>query len=137
MSSAYGDHAEQAATALAPLVSGASMPAALHDQAIALGARDIIVSTLRDRLRDHFATQVRNNDPRADQKVATVALQAEPLLELGYVLERFPRLRADDRRAPTDILDAVEDPIASTWVRAARNLLVADHILATAGFGPG
>ena len=136
MSIPYGDHAEQAATAMARLVAGDSLPAALHDHAIALGARDIIVSTLRDRLRDQFATQVRNSDPRADQKVATSALQAEPLPELGYVLERFPRLPADDRQAPTDVLDAVEDPIAGAWVQAARNLLVADHILATAGVRP-
>lgn len=132
MNTRYGHHAEQAATAIARLVGPETMPATPHALTVALGARDIIISTLRERMRDQFATQVRNNDPRAGNKVASFALQTEPLVELAYVLERFPRLRPEDRRAPTDVLDRIGDPVAADWVRAARNLMVADHVLATA-----
>lgn len=136
MNTRYGHHAEQAATAIARLVAGETMPATPHALSVALGARDIIIATLRDRMRDQFATQVRNNDPRAGSKVASLTLQTEPLVELAYVIERLPRLRPDDRRAPTDVLDRVDDPVAAGWVVAARNLMVADHILGTAEVRP-
>lgn len=132
MNTCYGHHAEQAATAIARLVGREAMPATPHARTVSLGARDIIISTLRDRMRNQFATQVRNNDPRAGNKVTSFSLQTEPLVELAYVLGRFPRLRPEDRRAPTDVLNRIGDPVAADWVLAARNLMVADHALATA-----
>jgi hypothetical protein len=132
----YGAYAERAATAVAALIRGDVLPATPHARQVALGARDIIAATLRERVREQFGIRVRNDDPRPSMQAASPRLLTEPVTELAYVIERFPRLRPEDRRSPLDVLKAIDDPVATAWVETARNLVVADHNLATAGARP-
>ena len=132
MTTPYGEYAERAATAIAALIRGDSIPETPHARQVALAARDIIVATLRERMREQFGIRVRNDDPRAGMQVASSRLRTEPVTELAYVIERLPRLRPEDRRSPLDVLTPVDDPVASGWVETARSLVVADHILANA-----
>jgi hypothetical protein len=132
----YGDYAERAANAIAALIRGDSIPATPHARQVALGARDIIAATLRERIHEQFGIRARNDDPRASMHAASPRLRTEPVTELAYVIERLPRLRPEDRRSPLDVLTPIDDPVAAAWVAAARNLLVADHILATAEARP-
>lgn len=136
MTTPYGEYAERAATTIAALIRSDSIPETPHARQVAVGARDIIVATLRERMREQFGIRVRNDDPRAGMLVAFSRLRTEPVTELAYVIERFPRLRPEDRRSPLDVLSPIDDPVATTWVDTARNLMVADHILATAEARP-
>lgn len=136
MSSTYGEHAERAARAVAGLVANPAVPITPQHQQAVLQARDILLAALRERLRSQFAIYVAATDPAAQRPARLDLLRTTPLTELGYVLEHFPRLPEEQRISPLEALTASTDPTAQRWVVAARELVLANHILDTAEAKP-
>ena len=132
----YGEYAERAARSLAVLVRGPALPQDPGLWPVALTSRDIVIGALRDRLWNQFVVQVTNSDLGAHRPSRFDVLQSNPVVELAYVVERFPRMAPAERMRPTDALADVTDPVAQVWVNTAKELLVANHTLNTAETRP-
>lgn len=140
----YGHHQEAAAAGLHQLVIGDRFPveAAAVDQL--LQCRDIVVSTLRQRLDQLTGFPARHDppapgDPAADSprplpvplKPATLDQVAlEPATQLDIVTATLPRLPAERRRAPLDVLGTPSpDPTVELWRQIAGDLVAGGHAL--------
>lgn len=136
MTTPYGDHAERAASAMAALVRGDSIPTTSEALFHAIAARDVALSALRERLRSQFQVHVKPSDPAATKTGQIEMIQIAPLDELGYVLEQLPRRPLVDDHDSSRYLASSPDPIADTWTHAARELLLANHVLDNSGTKP-
>lgn len=132
----YGVYAERAAVCLAVLIRGPALP---HDPSlwpVILNSRDIVIGALRDRIRNQFGIEVKGSDPAARTPHRFDTLQRNPVVELAYVIECFPRITPAERIPPSDALVDVADPVARIWVHAAKELLAANHTLNNAETQP-
>ncbi|MDN5895454.1 MAG: hypothetical protein L0H93_15695 [Nocardioides sp.] len=128
----YGEQAERIAAALADLVRGPALPDDPRLRPVVLTSRDVVIGALRDRLWNQFRVHVKNTDPAASTSVKFDALLREPIIELGYLVEQFPRMDPDDRLAPGDAPNDPTDPVSKRWTTTANGILVANHVLNTA-----
>ncbi|PVG82108.1 hypothetical protein DDE18_15635 [Nocardioides gansuensis] len=131
----YRDHAELSATLFQRLVGARSAPAAQADVDRLLECRDIIVSSLLERLeavgvstagtwsnphRELRRRGVRVS-PTPPELVGLAVAPAESVRRLTRVLKTLPRVPEDRRRAPSDVLDgASADATVNLWRDAAR-----------------
>lgn len=132
----YGVYAERAAGSLADLVRGPALPHDPHLCPVILNSRDIVIGALRDRIRNQFGIEVKGSDPAARTPHRFDTLQRNPVIELAYVIERFPRITPAEQIPPSDALVDVTDPVARIWVHAATELLAANHTLNNAETQP-
>lgn len=132
----YGVYAERAAGAFADLIRGPVLPQDPRFWPSILNSRDIMIGALRDRIRNQFEIEVKSSDPAARTPHRFDTLQRNPAIELAYVIEHLPRMAPAERIRPSDALVEFSDPVARIWVRAAKELLAANHTLNTAGTRP-
>lgn len=126
----YGEHAERAADALDTLIRGESIPTDDQDLTVLLNAREAVVSAVNDRLGNHLRANVRGVEPRPEAALTVERLNDYPVVELALAANELPRLPADQRHSPIDVLGIVPaDPAAAAWVRAGSELLAANHVL--------
>lgn len=140
----YGHHQEAAAAGLHQLVITDRLPVDAGDVDQLLQCRDIVVSTLRQRLDQLTGFPARHDPPVPGDpgvvsprplpvavKPATLHQVAfEPATHLDTVTANLPRLPAERRLSPLEVLNTPSaDPTVELWRQTASDLVAAGHAL--------